>query len=109
MKPITKVAFLQYCCSKNINSNDIMMLYFNQTMWLYDIFDVGCELIDITTGEDSITYKVKYPYELESSPIGTVLRQYNSQIVRIYESFYLVTYLLESPSTVVITFKNVNQ
>ena len=108
MNTMTKVAFLQDICSKNVNPNDAILKYFDQIMWIYDYFDYGCEVIVVTTDEDSITCIIKYPYEFKASPVCRLLDLSNSQIIKIYNKFYLVNYQLKDPCIISLSLKHVN-
>lgn len=105
---MTKVAFLQDICSKNVNPNDVILKYFDQIMWIYDYFDHGCEIIGVLTDENSITCIIKYPYDFKTSPVCRLLDLSNSQIVKIYNGFYLVNYQLKDPCTISLSLKCVN-
>lgn len=105
---MTKVAFLQDICSKNVNPNDVILKYFDQIMWIYDYFDHGCEIIGVLTDENSITCIIKYPYDFKTSPVCRLLDLSNSQIVKIYNGFYLVNYQLKDPYTISLSMKCVN-
>lgn len=105
---MTKVAFLQDICSKNVNPNDVILKYFDQIMWIYDYFDHGCEIIGVLTDENSITCIIKYPYDFKTSPVCRLLDLSNSQIVKIYNGFYLVNYQLKDPYTISLSLKCVN-
>lgn len=107
---MNKVEFLQYICSNNnINPNEILLTYFNQVMYLYDLFDEGCQVLNIIPTNDEISFEIKFPYNIESSPIGLVLRQISDQIIKAYENYYLLKWKLISPEIIYITFSNVNQ
>lgn len=105
---MTKVAFLQDICSKNVNPNDVILKYFDQIMWIYDYFDHGCEIIGVLTDENSITCIIRYPYDFKTSPVCRLLDLSNSQIVKIYNGFYLVNYQLKDPYTISLSLKCVN-
>ena len=89
---------------------DMILQYFNQIMYLYNLYDPSSKLLNIIKdNNNSISFRIEYPYQISGTDIGVLIDQINNQRINIYESQYMVSVDKESPNIVLITFVTVAQ
>lgn len=88
---------------------DMILQYFNQIMYLYNLYDPSSKLLDIIKDNNSISFRIEYPYQISGTDIGVLIDQINNQRINVYESQYMVSVDKESPNTVLITFVTITQ
>ena len=85
---------------------DMILQYFNQIMYLYNLYDPSSKLLDISKGHNSISFRIEYPYQINGTDIGMLIDQINNQL-HLVNTFKSICLLFKAGLNLLTTNKGV--
>ena len=93
----------------NLRPEDMILVYFDQIMFLYNLYIPTCQILGVIHNQDSISFKIKYPCIVKGTDISAMISQINNQVINIYETPYGINVIEEQPDTELFTFTTISR
>ena len=95
--------------SGNINPSDLILIYFDQIMYLYNLCPDGIKILNTETFDNAIVFTIQYPYPLDNTDIDAIIKTNIGQNIRLYQNAFSMQADRISPDTEKITFTTISR
>lgn len=94
--------------SGNINPSDLILIYFDQIMYLYNLCPSDIKILSTEAFDINIVFTVQYPYPLEHTDTEALIKSMSGQNIRLYQNAFTMQADRISPDTEKITFTTIS-